>query len=711
MSTAEAAERPAAPDSERHAGLKAALWSYAHLAVLSCFAVAQPVFDLLRKNPEFFAARGSPGFDIISFSVLMVVLPPALLLAIELLGGLIHRRVGQALHLAFIAGLVGLIAVQALKDAFEASDAVLIGLSVAIGAAAAALYARAEPVRSFMNVLSPAPAVFLILFLFFSPVEKLAFPGEATAKSVNGVSRANVVVVLFDELPVNSLMDRTGHVDAKRYPAFAELERTSTWFRNAYTIYDSTERAQPAIFDGDYPEKDKLPTAADHPNSIFTLFAKTHRVHASEEATSVCPRDICKDERLQESYGDRMKSLFDDLGLVWLHVATPPGMERDLASVSENWGNFGGDQPAGGGGPGDQPNTRANLNRNRNKRFNEWVDGIHAGKRPSLDFKHALLPHIPWQYLPDAKQYRRTARDPIPQLSSEAFNDRYQIESLYQRHLLQLGFTDHELGRLLRRLKEQGMYDKSLVVVAADHGVAFDLGKRDRRKITRENAEEIGPIPFFIKAPGQHKARINPAYAESVDILPTIFDVLNVGPKVKMDGKSAFSPQVARRKTIRIFERNTFKPLRFDEGDWERRRKAAFERKLRIFGVGAEGPLRLFQIGPRQDLLFKPVSDFQVTPGSGASFVAPDEFRHVDLRSPTIPVHVTGHLKDLPTGREVAIAVNGKIEAVTKSFHLATNDDVIFAAMVPEGSFHQGANKVELFEVTGGSSLRRLGSV
>ena len=58
-----------------------ALWAYLNLAVLWTFAVAQPLFDLLKDNPEFFAARGSSGFDVISFALLLVVVPPALLLA------------------------------------------------------------------------------------------------------------------------------------------------------------------------------------------------------------------------------------------------------------------------------------------------------------------------------------------------------------------------------------------------------------------------------------------------------------------------------------------------------------------------------------------------------------------------------------------------------------------------------------------------------
>ena len=65
-------------------------------------------------------------------------------------------------------------------------------------------------------------------------------------------------------------------------------------------------------------------------------------MNVSEEATSVCSRDLCKDTHPEESYGSRISSMSEDLGLVWLHVVSPPDIENDLASVSENWGNFGG---------------------------------------------------------------------------------------------------------------------------------------------------------------------------------------------------------------------------------------------------------------------------------------------------------------------------------------------------------------------------------
>jgi Sulfatase len=705
MTAAVPAARPVA--AWRCAALRATLWDYAHLAALWSFAVAQPLFALLRESPEFLAARGALGFDVVSFAVLLVVLPPALLLAVELLAGLIDRRARRALHLVFVATLAALLAIQALKRSIDAADGVLIGLAALVGIAAAVAYARAPVVRSFVSVLSAAPIVFLALFLFLAPVSGVAFPSQPHARSIGGVVRAPVVVVLFDELPLTSLLDDRGRVDPVRYPAFAQLARTGTWFRNAYAVYDSTEHAQPSIMDGNYPAKGELPIASDHPNSLFTLLGKTHRMNVSEEATAVCPRSLCEDPRLAPPYGERMTSMAEDLGLVWLHMVSPPGIEKRLASVSDNWGSFG-----GGVSVVNSDTVRANLDAARKGRFDAWVREITPGGRPQLSLKHTLLPHVPWQFLPDAKQYRG-GDDPFPSLSSQSYRDATQVESLYQRHLLQLGFADRELGELLRRLEREKLFEQSLIVVAADHGVAFETGEFDRRTITRENAEQIASIPLFVKAPGQRNGVVSDAYVETVDILPTIFDLLDVQPRVAMDGRSVFSSQVQRRRTVRILERDTFKPLRFSTEEWERGQAAALERKLRLFGVGRDGPLRLFRIGPHRELLSRPVRSFPVERSRGAHFVDGDEYGRVDLGSSHVPAWVTGSLEGVPTGTDLAVAVDGRIAALTKSFHLATDERTLFAAMVPESSFHTGRNRVELFEVRDAGAnvtLRSLGT-
>jgi hypothetical protein len=700
MTSADAAPapKPAAPEPPLW---RDALWAYLGIAVLWTFAVAQPLFDLLKDNPEFFAARGSSGFDVISWSVLVVVLPPALLLGIELLVGLAGETARRGAHLVLIAGLVALIAAQALKKSIEVSDLALIVLSLAIGAGVAALFARAEPVRSFLRVLSPAPIVFLCLFLFTDPISKVAFPDEAQARTIGGVSQAPIVVVLLDELPSTTLIGDNDEIDAKRFPGFGELARTSTWFRNAYTIYDSTERAQPAIMDGNLPSKDKLPTSSDHPNSIFSLFGKTHRLNVSEEATTVCSRDLCEDQRLDESYANRMRSMSEDLGLVWLHVVSPPDMEADLASVSENWGNFGGasEESPDLGSTGVERNTRANLNGGREARFEEWIQNIKPGRRPSLNFKHTLLPHVPWQYLPDARRYRRQANDAIPGLSSQSFEWQSQLNVLIQRHFLQTGFADHELQDLWKHLKSEGLWDKSLIVVAADHGVAFPKA-RERRRLTRENAAEIAPVPLLIKAPGQKTGKIDDAWVSTIDILPTIFDVLNLNPRVKMDGKSAFSDEVQNTQALKILLRGSFEELDIPEADFVRERQAIIDRNHALFGTGADGPDRVYRIGPHQELLGKSPEEAGLRP-LDVDFAYGADYKNVDPDSPFIPAHVAGQVQGGGDGgRDVAVAVNGKVVGVGETFTLAVGDaGELVSVVVPPESFKRGANDVRVYLV------------
>ena len=55
--------------------------------------------------------------------------------------------------------------------------------------------------------------------------------------------------------------------------------------------------------------------------------------------------------------------------------------------------------------------------------------------------------------------------------------------------------------------------------------------------------------------------------------------------------------------------------------EWERAKAAALARKLRLFGVGADGPLRLFRLGPHRDLLFRRLERLPIEGPAGARVV------------------------------------------------------------------------------------------
>ena len=708
-----------------------ALLSFLHLAVLSAFALAQPLFNLLSDNPEFFAARGSTAVDVIVFAVLLVVVPPAIGLAIEALVGLAGPRARYGAHLVLMAFLAAVIFVQALKDAIGSSDAVLIALAVALGGLAALLYSRAEPVRSFMTVLSPAPLVFLILFLFFSPVNKITLSSEATAKEIGGIKPVPVVMVVFDELPGTSLLDERGRVDPVRYPGFAQLAKDGNWFPNAHTIYDSTAKAVPAIMDGNYPEKGVLPTSSEHPNSIFTVLGNSHTMNVSEEATTVCPRDICEDARLDEPFLDRLGSMTEDLSLVYAHVVAPPGIEADLDTVSETWGDFGGGESGGEGEAGEveaadehgsgeeeekEPTakegkkaTLANLQADRSGKFDAWIAGIQDRRRPSLNFKHALLPHVPWKYLPTGQVYNDAAGDPIPGLSRQSYPDETQVAQLQMRHLLQLGFADLKIQKLTEHLKRIGIYDESLIVVTADHGVAFRKGLFDRRKADDDTWDALSPVPLFVKEPGQEKGRLIDSIVETTDVLPTIAELLDVELPDETDGKSAFSDAVRKRTEVKMLTRDLSRWLRQDGDAFNARKQALLDRKIELFGSGRDGADRIYRVGPNQELIGK-----QAAPLAGGDSTAKvtlndaGAYDDVDPDGPVLPTWVTGEVSG-GEALDVAIAVDGTIRAVTNTFELANGDGQLIAALIPPSSLKAGENVVEVYEVTDAGRLALMG--
>jgi Sulfatase len=671
------------------------------LAVLCAFAFAQPLFDLLGRNPEFFAVRGSPGGDIVLFALGLVLLPALVLTGVEALAGLAGPRAQVAVHAVLVALLGALIAVQVVKRIGALPAGLDLALALAAGLALAWGLAvrRGRAVRMFATVLAPAPLLFLALFLLGSPVAQLVLPEHAEVATAGVRPGAPVVMVVFDELPVTSLLDRDGRIDRVRYPSFAALAGRSTWYSRATTVSGSTTHAVPAILDGRRPVKGGLPTFAHHPRNLFTLLGRSYRLNVSEEAFYLCPRRLCPNAA-EPSLGQRLRSLSSDVGVVYAHMVLPSALEDGLPSISQGWGAFNG---------ADAADAALEMlgDDGRPGRFEAWVRSIRPSSPPALNFKHVLLPHVPWQYLPDGRGYRRAGHPPAGPEEGRAMNDPFLARQQYQRHLLQVGFTDRLLGRLIARLRQTGLWDRALVVVAADHGVSFRVGQTDRREVTPETVEDIAPVPLFVKAPGQRAGRVSTRPVETIDILPTIADALGVRLPWRVDGRPAEGPAPAGRPAVDIVTR-AWEPLRVDAAALERRKRAALARKVLFFGSGSGGP-GLYAVGPHRELLGRPVSALGATSDARASVAIDEasELADVDLRGP-LPALLSGRISGAGPGRhDLALAVNGRVAAVSRSFPWEGEER--FSAFAPPQTFRSGRNVVEVFLVARSGAPRRLG--
>jgi hypothetical protein len=674
---------PEPPGSFGRAGL--------HLAGLSAFALAQPLFDLLSRNVEFFAVRGSSRWDIVAFALGVVLLPPLLLLTLEALAGLVDGRAATALHLLFLGALSGLVVLQAVRAADWTTTA-LLAVSAAAGAVATLVYARVRPARMLLSVLGAAPAVFLGLFLLASPATRMVFAAAPEPRLVDVPAEAPVVMVVFDELPTVSLLNREGEIDAVRYPNFARLAREATWYRNATTVHEWTSAAVPAILTGRFPEDDELPLYLDHPDNLFTLLGGNYRLRVFESQTHLCPQELCAVAR--EPFAERVSSLLSDLSVVYGHLVLPEDLAARLPSISGAWRNFGGaEEPSVRlqSGPA-APGGRLAAYDERDLEVETFVRSLEPGP-PTLSFLHVLLPHHPWEYLPDGRRYAVNLPTQPGMVDERWVGDSYFALQAHQRHLLQVGYVDTVVGRILDRLEEIGSYDEALVVVVADHGVAF-RPNGERRRVHEGNLEEIAFVPLFVKAPGQRQGGVEDAHVRTVDILPTMAELLGMRVPWETDGEPATDVRPGDHPRVVVHKSNGDLAV----GDFEElveRRGRVLERQVELFG-DADEPPGLFAVGPHPELLGREVDGLAAQGPDAPTYVLYGDSWY-DPDAPVLPTRIAGEIDGERGGEDVAIAVNGRIAAVTRTFSFAGK--TLISALLPESAFRAGANQVRLYLV------------
>ena len=142
-------------------------------------------------------------------------------------------------------------------------------------------------------------------------------------------------------------------------------------------------------------------------------------------------------------------------------------------------------------------------------------------KGPSFLFVHYFDPHEPY-------------------FAPPAFSKRFGPSDAEQ-YAAEVAYVDHCVGKLLASLKDQGIYDSSLIIVTADHGEMLgEHGERDHSYFIYESAIKV---PLIVKLPGQRQPRRVADVVGLVDIMPTVCSLLGFEPPKDIQGRD-LTPQL-----------------------------------------------------------------------------------------------------------------------------------------------------------------------
>ena len=441
----------------------------AALLGLVALAILQPLFDVLRDSPEFFVARNTTIGAAVTAVALIGFGLPLLLLAIERLLRRVARGPATVFFLATVAVLLALDG-SSLAQASRGCPAVEHGRDGAWGGCAAGggflaqRHNAAVPRRAGARGGCGASSLF-----------RQSRVRDSLASSASGVrppqlqSTPPIVFVVFDEFPLHSLLDAEGRIDQVRFPHFAALAREASWFRETTTVSSQTVWAVPAIVSGNYPvAPNAVPTLRYYPQNLFTLLADRYEMFVFGRFLQLCPEGRC--HREVEGPADGPLELLADLAVVWMHVVSPAPVAERLPPVVGDWLGF-----ARAGAWRTVDNRRVRYS--RLTQFNQFLATMDA--RPArLYFMHSLLPHMPFEFVPSGHRYDAPDYQGRDENGAGLFRRAGPdyADALHQRHLLQVGFVDTLIGRMVARLRELGIYDRALVIVTADHGASYREG-------------------------------------------------------------------------------------------------------------------------------------------------------------------------------------------------------------------------------------------
>lgn len=139
-----------------------------------------------------------------------------------------------------------------------------------------------------------------------------------------------------------------------------------------------------------------------------------------------------------------------------------------------------------------------------------WLESVRA--RKFFAWVHLYDPHTPY----DAPEPYRSRHPDAP-------------------YLAEVEYTDRVVGRLFDWLRQRGLWERTLVVLTADHGES--LGEHGEATHAYFIYDATMAVPLIVRTPWGLTGR-SATQAAQVDIFPTVLDLAGLAPQDAIDGRA-----------------------------------------------------------------------------------------------------------------------------------------------------------------------------
>jgi choline-sulfatase len=195
------------------------------------------------------------------------------------------------------------------------------------------------------------------------------------------------------------------------------------------------------------------------------------------------------------------------------------------------------------------------------QRARHWLEELARGGQPF--FLHASFwkPHSPYEVAAPYDSMYDGVEIPVPEhFTEEELKklpeplqklvlreggglkiNRERLEWMYRSYYGAISQVDREIGLILDTLEATGQAANTIVIFSSDHGQQLmEHGVIDKNCFFEHSVR----VPFMVRFPGRVKPARYEQMIETIDLLPTLFELIGLPEPVQFQGRS-FAPLIA----------------------------------------------------------------------------------------------------------------------------------------------------------------------
>ena len=303
----------------------------------------------------------------------------------------------------------------------------------------------------------------------------VVLPLLAALAGCPGASRPNLLLVTFD----TTRWDHMGYAGGPQgiTPMLDAMAQRGTWFSDAVTVAPLTLVSHASILTGLYP-----PHHGVRDNGLYSLPARDETLAERLRDAGYATHAVVSSFVLDSQFG--LDQGFE-------------GYDDDLA-----------------GGPQKiQFMFKEIKAAQASAKAVRWLEQERPRDRPFFLWVHFFDPHANY--------------DPPADVAKQFPGDPYSGE---------IHYADRELGRIFKSLDDAGLLDSTVLAFTADHGDS--LGEHGETTHGIFVYDSTVRVPMLLAGPGVPAGRRVDALARTVDLAPTILELLGLPAADGLDGRS-----------------------------------------------------------------------------------------------------------------------------------------------------------------------------